>query len=82
MIIAAAGRIYVGVAPAPGSPAAGSSRRTRLGRYRWTIEWTGAWLGGWRRLRIRDEGDSERFYALVLLACSVICCNALHQPPR
>jgi hypothetical protein len=41
----------------------------RLGRHRWTIERTGAWLSGWRRLRIRYERDSERFYALVLLAC-------------
>jgi hypothetical protein len=24
---------------------------------------------------------SERFYALVLLACSVICFNALQRPP-
>jgi transposase len=53
----------------------------RLGRYRWTIERTGAWLGGWRRLRIRYERSSERFYALVLLACSVICFNTLQQPP-
>jgi transposase len=53
----------------------------RLGRHRWTIERTGAWLGGFRRLRIRYERDSERFYALVLLACSVICFNALQQPP-
>jgi transposase len=53
----------------------------RLGRHRWTIERTGAWLGGWRRLRIRYERDSERFYALVLLACAVICCNALRQRP-
>jgi hypothetical protein len=30
--------------------------------------------------RIRYEGDSGRFYALVLLACSIICCNALTQP--
>ena len=52
----------------------------RLGRHRWTIERTGAWLGGWRRLRIRYERDSERFYALVLLACAVICFNVLHQP--
>jgi IS5 family transposase len=51
----------------------------RLGRYRWTIEGTGAWLGGFRRLRIRYERDSGRFYALVL-ACSIICCNALTQP--
>jgi transposase len=49
----------------------------RLGRYRWTIERTGAWLGGWRRLRIRYERSAERFYALVRLACSVICFNAL-----
>jgi transposase len=53
----------------------------RLGRYRWTIERTGAWLGGFRRLRIRYEHSSERFYALVLLACSIICFNALQQQP-
>lgn len=53
----------------------------RLGRHRWTIERTGAWLGGWRRLRIRYERDSERFYALAMLACAVICFNALQQPP-
>ena len=53
----------------------------RLGRHRWTIERTGAWLGGWRRLRIRYERSSERFYALVLLACAVICFNTLQQPP-
>jgi transposase len=53
----------------------------RSGRHRWTIERTGAWLGGRRRLRIRYERDSERFYALVLLACSVICFNALQRPP-
>jgi transposase len=53
----------------------------RLGRHRWTIERTGAWLGGWRRLRIRYERCSERFYALAMLACAVICFNALQQPP-
>jgi transposase len=58
----------------------GIESSTRLGRYRWTIERTGAWLGGFRRLRIRYERSSERFYALVLLACSIICFNALQQP--
>jgi transposase len=53
----------------------------RLGRHRWTIERTSAWLGGFRRLRIRYERCAERFYALVLLACSVICFQAL-GPPR
>jgi transposase len=52
----------------------------RLGRHRWTIERTGAWLGGFRRLRIRYERSFERLYALVLLACSVICFNTLQQP--
>jgi IS5 family transposase len=53
----------------------------RLGRHRWTIERTGAWLGGFRRLPVRYERCSERFYALAMLACSVICFNALQQPP-
>ena len=52
----------------------------RLGRHRWTIERTGAWLGGFRRLWIRYERSSERFYALAMLACSVICFKALLQP--
>ena len=43
----------------------------RLGRHRWRIERTGAWLGGFRRLRIRYERSSERFYALAMLACAV-----------
>ena len=53
---------------------------TSLGRHRWTIERTGAWLGGFRRLRIRYERSSERFYALAMLACAVICFRALSQP--
>jgi IS5 family transposase len=59
----------------------GIESSSRLGRHRWIIERTGAWLGGFRRLRIRYERSSERFYALVLLACSVICFNALQRPP-
>ncbi len=57
----------------------GVDSSVRLGRYRWTIERTGAWLGGWRRLRIRYERSSERFYAFAMLACSVICFNALRS---
>ena len=59
----------------------GIESSARPGWHRWMIERTGAWLGGWRRLRIRYERSSERFYALVLLACSVICFNTLQQPP-
>jgi hypothetical protein len=40
-----------------------------------------AGVGGFRRLRIRYERSSEWFYALVLLACGVICFNTLQQPP-
>jgi hypothetical protein len=53
----------------------------RLGCHRWTIERTGAWLGGWRRLRIRDERSSERFYGLAMLAGAVICFNASSGHP-
>jgi hypothetical protein len=53
----------------------------RLGRYRWDDRADRAWLGGWRRLRIRYERSSERFYALAMLTCSVICFNSLQQPP-
>jgi hypothetical protein len=31
---------------------------------------------------IRYERCSERFHALAILACSVICFSALQQPPR
>ena len=50
-------------------------------RHCWTIERTIAWLAGCRRLRIRYDRSDERFYALAMLACSVICFNALRQPP-
>jgi IS5 family transposase len=59
----------------------GIESSARLGRYRWTIERTGACLGGWRRLRVRYERSSERFYALAMLASAVICFNVLQQPP-
>jgi IS5 family transposase len=59
----------------------GIESSARLGRHRWMIERAGAWLGGFRRLRIRYERSSERFYALAMLACSIICFNALQQPP-
>ena len=38
-------------------------------------------MGGSRRLRIRDERGCGRFYVLAMLACSVICCNALQRSP-
>jgi hypothetical protein len=36
-----------------------------------------AWLAGCRRLRIRYDQDSERFFACAMLACVRVCCNRL-----
>ena len=43
---------------------------TRLGRHRWKVERSIAWLAGCRRLRIRYDQDSERFFAFAMLACA------------
>jgi hypothetical protein len=59
----------------------GIDTSTRLGRHRWTAERTIAWLFGCRRLRIRFDVCDERFYAFVLLACSLICYRTLTTPP-
>jgi IS5 family transposase len=47
----------------------------RLGRHRWQAEQSIAWLFGCRRLRIRYERGSERFYAFGLLACCRLAFN-------
>src|SRR5215211_5341365 len=52
-----------------------SSRR--LGRHRWKAERSIAWLAGCRRLRVRYDRDSERFFAFVVLACGRLCYNRL-----
>ena len=49
----------------------------RLGRHRWKAERSIAWLAGCRRLRIRYDRDSERFFAFVLLAGDRLCYNRL-----
>jgi transposase len=49
----------------------------RLGRYRWKAERSIAWLAGCRRLRIRYDRDSERFFAFAMLACGRLCYNRL-----
>ena len=35
------------------------------------------WLSCFRRLQVRWDRDSGRFFAFVLVACAVICCNRL-----
>ena len=53
------------------------SSRQRLGRHRWTAERSIAWLAGCRRLRIRYDRDSERFFAFAMLACARLGYNRL-----
>jgi transposase len=49
----------------------------RLGRHRWKVERSLSWLSCWRRLQVRWDRDSGRFFAFVLLACTVVCFNRL-----
>jgi transposase len=49
----------------------------RLGRHRWKAERSIAWLAGCRRLRIRYDRDSERFFAFAMLAYARLGYNRL-----
>jgi len=49
----------------------------RLGRHRWKVERSIAWLAGCRRLRIRYDRGSERFFAFAMLACARLGYNRL-----
>ena len=49
----------------------------RLGRHRWKAERSIAWLARCRRLRIRYDRDSERFFAFAMLACARLGYNRL-----
>jgi hypothetical protein len=49
----------------------------RLGRHRWRIERALSWLSCWRRLQMRWDRDSGRWFALVLVAYAVVCFNRL-----
>jgi transposase len=55
----------------------GVESSARLGRHRWKAEREIAWLFGCRRLRIRYDRDSERFFAFAMLACARLCYNRL-----
>nr|WP_139798610.1 IS5 family transposase [Andreprevotia lacus] len=45
----------------------------RLGQHRWVVERTHAWFAGFGKLRIRFERRLDTHYALLKLACSLIC---------
>ena len=55
----------------------GVESSTRLGRHRWRVERTLSWLSCSRRLQIRWDRSSERWFAFVLLACVFTCFNRL-----
>jgi transposase len=55
----------------------GIESSTRLGRHRWRVERALSWLSCWRRLQVRWDRDSGRFFAFVLVACALTCFNRL-----
>jgi IS5 family transposase len=51
----------------------GIESSTRLGRHRWRVERSLSWLSCWRRLQVRWDRASGRWFAFVLVACAVVC---------
>jgi transposase len=45
--------------------------------YRWKVERALSRLSCFRRLQVRWDRDSGRFFAFVLVACALVCCNRL-----
>jgi len=55
----------------------GVESSARLGRHRWKVERSLSWLSCWRRLGVRWDRDSGRWFAFMLLVCAVVCFNRL-----
>jgi transposase len=55
----------------------GIESSARLGRHRWKVERSLSWLSCWRRLQVRWDRDSGRFFAFVLVTCTLVCFNRL-----
>jgi transposase len=49
----------------------------RLGRHRWRVERSLSWLSCFRRLQVRWDRDSGRWFAFLLVACAVVYFNRL-----
>jgi transposase len=60
----------------------GVESSSRLGAHRWRIERTLSWLSCYRRLGVRWDRSSERWFAFVLLACGLVCFKRLSSPER
>jgi hypothetical protein len=51
---------------------------TRLGRrHRWKVKRSPSWLSCFRRLQVRWDRDSGRWFAFLLLACALVCFHRL-----
>ena len=55
----------------------GIESSARLGRHRWKVERSLSWLSCWRRLAVRWDRDSGRWFAFLLVACAVVCFNRI-----
>jgi transposase len=55
----------------------GIESSARLGRHRWKVEQALSWLSCFRRLQVRWDRNSGRFFAFVLVACALVCFNRL-----
>ncbi|MCG8996165.1 IS5 family transposase [Laribacter hongkongensis] len=51
----------------------------KLRRHRWGVERTHAWLAGFGKLRMRFERRLDTHYALLKLACAVICLRFIER---
>ena len=51
----------------------GTEPSTRLGRHRWLVERALPWLSCFRRLQVRWDRGSERWFTFMLLACALTC---------
>jgi transposase len=55
----------------------------RLGRHRWRVERALSWLSCYRRLQVRWDRSSGRWFAFVLVACALVCFNQrMHTTKR
>jgi transposase len=59
----------------------GVESSARLGRQRWKVERALSWLSCFRRLQVRWDRDAGRWFAFVLVACALTCCNRLAVRP-
>ena len=55
----------------------GVESSARPGRQRWKVERALSWLSCFRRLQVRWDRDSGRWFAFVLVACALVCFNRL-----